>query len=156
MIDLPVVECQKDGFTISTDKSRLDVTAIYEYLTGDSYWSHGIPRCIVERSIQGALCFGVYQGEQQVGFARVITDASTFAYLLDVFILGPYRKRGLGKWLVETILAHPQLQTIRSWMLSTWDAQELYARYGFTPLEHPEYMMTRRDPQVFLRSSDEE
>jgi GNAT superfamily N-acetyltransferase len=73
-----------------------------------------------------------------------------------VFILGPYRKRGLGKWLVEAILAHPGLQTIRSWMLSTWDAQELYARYGFTPLEHPEHVMTRRDPQAFLRLSDEE
>lgn len=151
MTEPAIYETQQDGYTISTDKARLDVTAIYAYLTNDSYWSHGIPRPIVERGIQGALCFGVYQGDQQVGFARVITDYTTFAYLLDVFILGPYRSRGLGKWLVKTILAHPELQTIRNWMLSTSDAQGLYARFGFTPLEHPEHVMARRDPQAFLR-----
>ncbi len=96
-------ELQRDGYTISTDKARLDISAIHEYLSERSYWAEGRPREVVERAIENSLCFGVYEGERQAGFARVVTDYATFAWLCDVFILEDYRGRGLGKWLVETI-----------------------------------------------------
>jgi GNAT superfamily N-acetyltransferase len=128
------------SFHISTDKSLLDLSLIHHFLE-KCYWAENIPYSVLEKSIHNSLCFGVYEGEKQVGFARVITDYATFAYLEDVFVITPYRGRGLGKWLIDTILKHPELQNIRMWLLLTDDAHELYRRYGFQELAHPEIFM---------------
>jgi GNAT superfamily N-acetyltransferase len=130
----------KNRFSISTDKSKIDLSTIHNFLKS-SYWSENIPIAIVEKSINNSLCFGIYEGEKQVGFARVITDYATFAYLADVFILEPYRGQGLGKWLVKTILKHPELQGLKKWLLVTKDAHELYRQYGFQNLTIPERYM---------------
>ena len=132
--------------TIDTDKARLDLDVIHGFLSA-SYWSPNVPREIVRRAIDNSLCFGVYIGDAQVGFARVITDLSTFAYLADVFILEAYRGRGLSKRLMDAIVSHPQLQGLRRWTLITRDAHALYARYGFTPLATPDRFMERRPLQ---------
>jgi GNAT superfamily N-acetyltransferase len=143
-------EWKREGFTISTDRSRLDRPAIHEFLSG-SYWAKGIPRSVVDRSIDGALCFGLYDGERQVGFARVITDRATFAYLADVYVLESHRGRGLATWLMEAILAHPDLQGLRRWMLVTHDAHPLYRKVGFTELPHPERIMEMTFPGIYAR-----
>ncbi len=132
--------------TIDTDKARLDLDVIHGFLSA-SYWSPNVPREIVRRAIDNSLCFGVYIGDAQVGFARVITDLATFAYLADVFILEAYRGRGLSKRLMDAIVSHPQLQGLRRWTLITRDAHALYARYGFTPLATPDRFMERRPLQ---------
>lgn len=138
------LEYQRDAFTISTDKSRLDLPLIHEYLSQRSYWAQGRTLEAVQRSIEHSLCFGVYEGERQVGFARVVTDYATFAWLCDVFILESHRGHGLGKWLVACLVAHPELQGLRRWMLATRDAHELYRRYGgFETLKAPERWMER-------------
>ena len=134
----------KDGYRISTDPSELNLDVVHGYLKG-SYWAAGVPRDIVKHSIAGSLCFGVYRDEEQVGFARVVTDYATFAYLADVFVLEEHRGRGIGKWLLEVILAHPDLQGLRRWMLATRDAHELYRKYGFDELQRPGIFMERRD-----------
>lgn len=133
-------EFQKDQFTISTDPAKLDLDVIYGYLSR-SYWAAGRPRETVEKSIKHSLCFGVYDGSKQIGFARVITDFATFAYLADVFILEEYQGQGLGKWLVSVIMGHPDLQGLRRWSLATRDAHELYRQYGFTELKTPDRWM---------------
>jgi GNAT superfamily N-acetyltransferase len=131
----------KKGFSISTDRSLLDIDMIYHYLSDESYWSKGIPRERVIASIENSLCFGIYKGDKQVGFARLITDKATFAYLCDVFVLDSYRKLGLSKWLVQTILSQPDLQGLRRWLLATADAHRLYNQFGFLPLTSPERWM---------------
>ena len=136
------MEWKRDGLTISTDPARLDRDAIHEFLRG-SYWAKGIPREIVDRSIDNSLCFGLYDGNRLVGFARVITDSATFAYLSDVFVLESHRGRGLGTWFMETVLSHPDLQNLRRWMLATADAHGLYRRVGFTALSKPERIMEK-------------
>jgi GNAT superfamily N-acetyltransferase len=136
--------------TISTDRRRLDRAAVHEFLK-DSYWAKNIPREVVDRAIEGSLCFGLYEGARQVGFARVITDRATFAYLADVFVLEPYRGRGLAAWLMETIRSHPDLQNLRRWMLVTKDAHRLYRRCGFEQLGHPERIMEIVDPDIYGR-----
>jgi GNAT superfamily N-acetyltransferase len=143
-------EWRRENFTISTDPSRLDRMAIHAFLTG-SYWAKGIPREIVDRSIDNALCFGIYDGERQVGFARVITDRATFAYLADVFVLESHRGRGLAAWLMEAILADPDLQGLRRWMLVTRDAHPLYRKVGFQDLPHPERVMEMTFPGIYER-----
>ena len=149
MIGHPIIEAQRGGYTISTDKSRLDLTAIHAYLTR-SYWSPGIPKAVVERAIAGALCFGLFNAPgQQVGFARMITDGATFGYLADVYVLEEHRGKGLGKWMVETILAHPSLQGLRRILLATRDAHQLYAQFGFEPLATPESFMSIHRPNVY-------
>jgi GNAT superfamily N-acetyltransferase len=145
------MEWQKGEFSISTDRGRLQVDVIYDFLRG-SYWARSIPRQVVERSIEHALCFGLYAGEQQVGFARVITDYSTFAYIGDVFVLSSHRGKGLAGWLMEVILAHPRLQGLRRWMLVTRDAHGLYRKFGFTPLAYPERVMEISKPGLYERS----
>jgi GNAT superfamily N-acetyltransferase len=132
----------RDGLTISDDRSRLDRDAIHEFLRG-SYWARGIPRELVDRSIDNSLCFGLYDGDRLVGFARVITDNATFAYLSDVFVLESHRGRGLGTWFMESVLSHPDLQNLRRWMLATADAHGLYRRVGFTALSKPERIMEK-------------
>ena len=138
-------------YEISTDAKRLDLDVVHGYLTR-SYWSPGIPRETVERAIFNSLCFGVYdKSGAQVGFARLITDKATYAYLADVFILEEHRGKGLAKQLMDTIIAHPEVQGLRRWTLTTRDAHELYARYGFTPLGNPTRFMERHDPDVYAR-----
>ena len=142
----------RGGFRISTDPARLDLGVIHGFLSG-SYWARGIPREVVERSIRGSLCFGVYEeGGPQVGFARVITDRATFAYLADVFVLESHRGRGLSKWLLERILAHPDLQGLRRFLLGTKDAHGLYARFGFAPPKDPSLWMEVFRPDVYRTS----
>jgi N-acetylglutamate synthase-like GNAT family acetyltransferase len=126
----------KNNFIISTDKNKIDVDYVHGFLAS-SYWSPGIPLDKVKKSIAGSLCFGVYNNEQQVGFARMVTDSSSFAYLADVFIDEKCRGNGLGKWLIEAILAHPDLQDLRRIMLATKDAHTLYEQFGFTAIPDP-------------------
>ena len=129
------------GFLISTDKNLLDISLIHHFLDHLSYWGNGISMQTVETSIQNSLCFGIYKQGKQVGFARVITDFATFAYLCDVFVLPDYRKNGLSKWLLQTITAHPQLQNLRRFILATADAQALYKQFGFSVLKKAERWM---------------
>ena len=125
-----ILEITRDDYRISTDHSRLDLRWIHNFLANDAYWSRGIPVDVFEKSVANSLCFGLYDKDQQVGFSRVVSDFSTFAYLADVFVAPEYRQQGLGKWLVDSILNHPDLQGLRRWMLATSDAHELYRRYG--------------------------
>lgn len=133
----------KDNYEISTDKSKLQLNVIHNFLR-NAYWSENIPLKIVEKSIQNSLCYGVYFGKEQVGFARVITDYATFAYLADVFVLETHRGKGLSKWLMECLLEHPDLQSIRTMMLKTEDAHGLYKKYGFALPDKPERIMEKR------------
>lgn len=141
-------EWQRDGFTVSTDLARLDMDAIYSYLS-TSYWSQGIPRVLCERSIINSEPFGVYEGAKQVGFARVVTDYTTVGYLADVFILEAWRGRGLSRFLMECIMAHPELQGFRRWFLLTRDAHGLYEKFGFTPLSGPDRWMEKWTKDVY-------
>lgn len=141
-----VVEYHSGSYAVSTDRSRLDVALIHDFLAHCSYWAQGIERGVVACAIENSLPFGVYEGRQQVGFARVLTDYAVFAYLMDVFIIESHRGRGLGKWLVACIVGHPALQGLKRWMLATQDAHGLYARYGFAPLESPIYYLAAVDP----------
>lgn len=138
---------------VSTDKARLDLAVIHGFLSA-SYWARGIPLPTLEKAIANSLCFGVYDEEQQVGFARVVTDRATFAYLADVFILESHRGQGLAKWLMECIMAHPDLQGLRRWMLMTRDAHELYRRYGFHDPRRPEGIMEIHYPDIYLRPEE--
>ena len=138
----------RDGpYGITTDRTRLDLGFIHGYLTA-SYWATGRPYVEVRRSIEGSLAFGLYHGDNQIGFARVITDYATTAHLADVFVIASYRGKGLGKWLIEIVIDHPRVRSIRKWTLATSDAQALYARYGFKPLSDPNSLMERMiDPE---------
>ena len=137
-------------YTIDTDPSRIDLDLVHGFLT-EAYWSAGIPRETVRRSIENSLVFGVYRGDRQVGFARVITDQATFAYVGDVFILPEERGRGLATWLMETVVGHPELQGLRRWVLLTRDAHGLYRRVGFGEPADPGRYMERIDPDVYRR-----
>ncbi|RVU00897.1 N-acetyltransferase [Mucilaginibacter limnophilus] len=129
------------GYTISTDKSLLDFDVIYNYLSTESYWAKGMPADKLKTAIENSICFGIYQHNKLAGFARVVTDKATFAYLCDVFILDAHRRQGLSKWLVQTIIGHPELQGLRRWALATADAHGLYRQFGFTELTNPERWM---------------
>lgn len=144
------MERRRGEFEISTDPERLDRAAVHAFLR-ESYWARGVSREVVDRSIEHSLAFGVYAGKRQVGFARVITDRATFAYLADVYILEEFRGHGLGLWLVETILAHPDLQGLRRWSLVTRDAHGLYEKVGFVRPSHPDRQMEIVDPDVYSR-----
>ena len=137
-----IIETHKDNYTISTDPSRLDVDAITDMLT-HAYWAQGRTRERIEKSIANSLVFGTYKGNRQIGLARVVSDYATFAWLCDVFIHEDHRGKGLGKWLMETIHAHPDLQGLRRWMLATKDAHGLYQQFGWTPLTNPERWMVK-------------
>jgi len=147
------VEWRRGAFSISTDKARLDREVIHRFL-GGSYWAPEIPREIVDRSIEGSMCFGIYDGACQVGFARVITDGATFAYLADVFVLESHRRQGLAAWLMETIKGHPDLQGLRRWLLMTRDAHDLYARFGFRAMDEPRRCMEIVDRGIYRRRED--
>jgi len=141
-------ERQRGEYLITTDRSRLDVALIHNFLSNESYWAIGRSVEVLQRSLDNSLCFGIYRNTEQVGFARVVTDFATFAWLADVFVVSEHRGRGLAKWLMEVILAHRDLQGFRRWVLATKDAQSLYARFGFIPLHRPERWMERPDPAM--------
>ncbi len=140
-------------YTVSTDKSRLDLNLIYEFLNTESYWAKGIPRDTFEKSISGALCFGVYQGTKQVAFARIITDYATVAYLGDVFVLPEHRGQGISKLLLKTIHAHPEIQGLRRWILLTKDAHTLYEQAGWSPIKKPELWMELHNPDPYNQNN---
>ncbi|HEV8112233.1 MAG TPA: GNAT family N-acetyltransferase [Planctomycetota bacterium] len=149
------LEWSRDGWTISTDARRLQLDVVHGYLAR-SYWAEDIPREIVARSIENSLCFGVYERgdpERQVGFARVITDFATFAWIGDVFVLEEERGKGLATWLMEVIAVHPDLQGLRRWNLVTRDAHGLYRKTGFVAPAVPESYMERRVPDAYRKGS---
>ena len=140
-----ILETHRDAFTISTDPARLNIEAILDFFTR-AYWTLGRPRERTERALANSLVFGVYEGDKQVGIARVVSDYAIFAYICDVFIHEDYRTHGLGKWLIETVMAHPDLQGLRRWTLVTRDAHGLYKQYGFSSLTNPDGWMEILQP----------
>jgi len=142
-------ERQQGEFIISTDRRRLQLEVVHKYLSEESYWARERTLEQTATAIKNSLPFGVYKGENQVGFARVVTDYATFAYLGDVFVLPEYQGKGLGKFLMETILAHPDLQNFRRWILATKDAHALYEEYEFAALRHPERWMEKTAPNAY-------
>ncbi|HEX6226486.1 MAG TPA: GNAT family N-acetyltransferase [Chryseolinea sp.] len=142
---------RKDEFCISTDKTKLNIDAIHQFLSTKAYWCLNIPKQTVQNAIQNSLCFGVYKDEEQIGFARIISDYATVAYLGDVFILEQYRGRGLSKWLVETVMTHPHLQGLRRWILLTADAHGLYRQFGWTEISDPGKWMQIHDKNVYSK-----
>ena len=147
------MEWTKDDFVISTDKNKIDVDYVRSFLS-KSYWAENIPLEVIERSINGSLCFGVYQQDRQVGFARVITDEATFAYLADVFIDEQFRGQGLSKWLMEVIVQYPSLQGLRRFLLATRDAHGLYRQFGFSPLSFADRWMQIHQPDVYREKKE--
>ncbi len=139
-----VHEWHRGNYVISTDKQRIDLIAVHDFLANVSYWAQGRPLEVVRRSIENSIVFGMYCGDRQVGFARVVTDYATFGWLCDVFVIESERGGGLGKWLLECILSHPELQNLKQWLLATRDAQGLYAKYGFQVVQEPGRWMNRR------------
>ena len=144
------MKCHKGEFTVSTDPARIELDVVHRFLT-ECYWANGIPREVVARSIENSLCFGLYTQGKQIGFARVISDYATYAYIGDVFLLDSFRGQGLGKWLMECIMRHPRLQGLRRWSLVTRDAHALYAPLGFTALKKPQNYMELHDPDVYQK-----
>jgi GNAT superfamily N-acetyltransferase len=140
-------------FLISTDPGLLNVPMIHDFLANRSYWAKGRPLELVRRSLADSLCFGIYEQGRQVGFARVVTDRATFAWLCDVFVLEEYRGRGLAKWLIESVMKHPAVRGLRRVLLATRDAHSLYQRYGFTPLADPTRFMEVFRPDVYQDDS---
>jgi GNAT superfamily N-acetyltransferase len=137
------------SFEIDIAKDRLDIGLIHHFLSHCSHWARGIPREIVERSIANSLCFGLYRDGEQIGFARVVTDEATFAYLADVFVVAEHREAGLGQWLVDEILAYPALRGLRRFLLVTSKAASLYRRCGFGELRTGLIYMERFDPGAY-------
>ena len=143
------MEWQNGEFTISTNKNSLQIDVIQNFLNEDSYWAKERTKKQMETAIENSLCFGIFTGEKQIGFARVVSDFATFAYLGDVFILEKFRGQGLSKWLMEVIINHRDLQGFRRWILATKDAHLLYEKYGFTKLKHPERWMEKAAPNAY-------
>jgi GNAT superfamily N-acetyltransferase len=141
-----IFETEKGKYLISTDKRKLQIKVIHGFLV-NAYWSKGISRERIKKAIHGSLCFGVYNGSRQIGFARVLTDFAGFGYLADVFIVEEYRGLGLSKWLMKNILNHPELRDLKTWMLATRDAHGLYAKFGFENLKEPQKFMRRQNPK---------
>jgi ribosomal protein S18 acetylase RimI-like enzyme len=145
---------QRDGFELSSDPARVDRALVHDFLSRRAYWSEGVPRDVVDRAIDHSLCFGVYRAadpRSQVAFARVVTDRATFAYLCDVFVLEDVRGQGVGKWMIERVLDHADLQGLRRFMLLTRDAHSLYQRHGFAALANPSRVLERVDPDIYTR-----
>jgi ribosomal protein S18 acetylase RimI-like enzyme len=147
---LAFLSYQNDDFTVVTDPSKLDVAAIHAYLSR-AYWSEGIPRRIVERAIANSMCFGLFKGKEQIGLARVVTDRATYAYLCDVYVLEEFRGKGLGVWLMECVMSHPDLQGLRRFSLATRDAHGLYRKFGFDELRKPQSQMEIVHHDIYLR-----
>ena len=146
---MQLLEVQQDDYLISTDKAKLDIAFIHHFLSTESYWAKNIPIETVRKSIEGSLCFGLYSSGKQIGFARVITDGATFGYLADVFIDSSHRGKGLSKWLMKTLMSHPDLQGLRRISLATKDAHSLYEQFGFTPLNDADRFMQIKRENVY-------
>jgi GNAT superfamily N-acetyltransferase len=136
-----IVEKEIDGYLFSSDKTKLQLPVIHYYLSKESYWAQNIPLKIVEASIEGSVCFGIYKVGNQIGYGRVISDKATFGYMADIFVLKEHRGKGLSKNLIEFIISYPEFKHLRRFMLATKDAHELYKKFGFTPLSTPERFM---------------
>ncbi|MBC7934334.1 MAG: GNAT family N-acetyltransferase [Rhizobacter sp.] len=143
------INIYKAPYAISTDKTKLKINDLHQFLSTKAYWCLNIPKTTLQNAIDHSLCFGVYDGEEQIGFARVISDFSTIAYLGDVYVLEHYRGRGISKWLMETIMSHPDLQGLRRWILLTGDAHELYRKFGWTDIADPAKWMELHDKNVY-------
>jgi len=146
---IPVLE-------ITTDLSRMDLGRVHDWLARKSYWAGQMPRRVFDRALRGSLCFAAIKMDATVAFARVVSDRATFAYVSDVFVDPAHRGAGIGKAVMAAVVAHPDLQDLRLWVLATADAHGLYARYGFTPLAVPQRYMERRDAKIYARMADAE
>jgi len=144
-----IVEQFRDDYLISTDPSKLNLDVVFDYLTNESYWACGRPRDVFDCSIENSLNFGIFFGDNQIGFARIVTDRATFAWICDVFVLPAHRGKGIASWMIESILKHPDLQGLRSFFLATRDAHALYAQFGFKSLEDPSRFMMIRKPTPY-------
>lgn len=142
------MEWKQGEFKITDRQEELDIETIHDFLS-ESYWAKGIPKAVVEKSINNSLCFGLYHDSIQIGFARAVTDYASFAYIADVFVLPDYRRRGLGKWLVSCVLEHPELQGLRRLMLATLDAHGLYEQHGFEALSNPSWFMEIHKTDIY-------
>lgn len=147
-----IITEKKGSFLITTDKSKMDLKVIHNFLANESYWSQNIPFDTFRRSVDNSLSFGLFYTQQQIGFARVVTDYATIAYLGDVFVLKEFRGHGLSKWLMEKVMTHPDLQSLRRWILLTRDAHELYKKYGWTSITKPERWMEKHNPDVYKKN----
>ena len=143
------MEFSQGTFVITTDPKKLDIAAIQAFLADESYWATTRTLEQTTRAIENSLCFGVFDADRQIGFARVVSDLATFAYIGDVFILREFRGRGLSKWLMETIVSHPDLQGLRRWLLATRDAHGLYSQFDFNSLRFPDRWMERTAPDAY-------
>ncbi len=152
MIATMLQEWQRGEYLVTTDPDRVDLDMVHGFLV-ESYWAKGIPRNVVRRSIEQSIPFSLLAGSRQIGFARVVSDRATVAYLGDVFVLPEHRGRGLSVWLMECVVAHPDLQGLRRWILLTRDAHELYAKTGWTAIAKPDRWMERWDPDVYTRGA---
>jgi len=146
------MEFLKKDYSISTDKSKINIELVHDYLCNHSYWAEGIPIETVKKSIDHSLCFGLYNNGRQIGFARVISDFATYAYLADVFIVPEERGKGLSKWMMQVILNHPELQGLRRFVLATKDAHGLYEQFGFIVYPNPDRIMTMNNAEVYKRA----
>ena len=151
---MQIISEQKGEFLITTDKSKLDLKVIHNYLANESYWSQNIPFEIVKAASENSLNFGLFHKDQQIGYARVVSDFATTAYLADVFVLKEFRGQGLSKWLMKIIMNHPDLQGLRRWMLATKDAHGLYKQFGWKPIASPERWMEKHNPDVYKKPSE--
>lgn len=144
------MEWTRNEYAVTCDPAKVDLDVVAGFLA-ESYWAKGIPREVVARSVAGSLCFSLLREGRQIGFARIVTDYATIAYLGDVFVLPELRGQGLSKWLMECVVAHPRLQGLRRWLLVTRDAHGLYERFGFRPLASPEKFMECHDADIYSR-----
>jgi N-acetylglutamate synthase-like GNAT family acetyltransferase len=151
---MKTIEVHRNGFTISTDKNKLDVLSIHKFLANETDWAHGIPINTFRKSIENSLNFGLYYKNKQIGFARIISDYSTIAYLGDVYILNDYRGKGLSKWLINEVIRHPNLQGLRRWILLTDTAEWLYKKFGFSRIPKPEIYMEKHNPNVYKANNN--
>ncbi len=149
--ELKIRETHRNEYSISTDKSKLDILSIHKFLSNETDWAKGIPMNTLQTSIENSLNFGLYDKDKQIGFARIISDYSTIAYLGDVYVLKEYRGKGLSKWLIHEIMQHPNLQGLRRWILLTDTAEWLYKKFGFTEIPHPQFYMEKHNPNVYQR-----
>jgi GNAT superfamily N-acetyltransferase len=147
-----LVQWTKDIYSITDDRSRVVLDTVVRFLRDESYWARDFPAPVIARSIENSLCFSMFDGQRQIGFARFITDYAVFGYLEDVFVDTTYRGRGLGTWFLECILAHPDVHALRKLMLATEDAQTLYGKFGFTELAKPEMVMERYNHDAFVKT----
>ncbi len=148
---MEIITEQKGDFCITTDRSKLDLKVIHDFLANQSYWSGNIPFDVVKTAVDNSLNFGLFHHDRQIGYARVISDFSSIAYLGDVFILEEFRGQGHARWLMDKVMTHPCLQGLRRWILLTRDAHELYKKYGWTPIANPDKWMEKYDPNVYKK-----